>query len=271
MSQKRKASSRKTARKAPAKPPSKAPAPARPKRGAKRGAKSVAAPAKSKEAKRPRPAAKHGPSKTALPALPDYLTSPEPPEPTMARGAETPIWLVTILALIIYWGGLYVDSFGGSFNALVATRGDMIADLEARVPHSEADALVARGRQVYATYCVACHQPNGRGLPNQFPPVAGSDWVNTPGPNRLVRIVLNGLQGPITVSGQPFNNVMLAWRSQLKDEDIAAVLTYIRGNQDWGNTAGAVTPAQVAAIREATKAKAGYWSPDELLALPDSD
>jgi len=250
VTQKRKSNHRQTARHTSAKS------------GAKRGAKgSVLAASK-------RPARK---AAAAPPISPDPLATPEPPEPRMGRGFETPIWLVTLLALVIYWGGLYVDSFGGSFNPLVTTRGEMLADLEARVPHSETDALLARGRQVYTTYCVACHQPNGQGLPNQFPPLAGSDWVSTAGPNRLVRVVLNGLQGPITVSGQQFNNVMLAWRSQLKDEDIAAVLTYVRGNKEWGNSAGAVTVEKVTAIREATKDKAGYWSPDELLALPDSD
>lgn len=201
----------------------------------------------------------------------EFLAAVEPPEPRAARGVYTSIWLVTVFALILYWGGLYVDSYGGHFNPLVFARGEMLADVEARVPRSEADELFARGRKVYTTYCVACHQANGRGMAGQFPPLADSDWVNGVGPNRMIRIVLNGLQGPISVSGQQFNNVMLAWRAQLSDEDVAAVLTFVRTNKDWGNSAAPVPAAKVAEIRQATEDKVGYWTAGELLAIPDSD
>ncbi|MCB1127186.1 MAG: cytochrome c [Verrucomicrobiae bacterium] len=176
-----------------------------------------------------------------------------------------------MFALLLYWGGMYVDSYGGHFNALVFNRGDMLADVEARVPKSEADALIAKGRQVFTTFCAACHQPNGQGLVGQFPPLVDSDWVIGGGPNRIIRIVLDGLQGPITVKGQQYNNVMLPWRQQLDDESIAAVVTYIRSNKDWGHSASAVTPAQVKTIRDATADRSGYWNAEDLLAIPDSD
>jgi mono/diheme cytochrome c family protein len=201
----------------------------------------------------------------------ESLAAQEPPEPRTERGVYSSIWLVTVFSLILYWAGLYVDSYGGHFNPLVFARGDMLADVEARVPKSEADELFNRGKQVYTTYCVACHQPNGRGVAGQFPPVAGSDWVNGVGPNRMIRIVLDGLQGPITVNGQQYNNVMLAWKAQLDDEDIAAVLTYVRTNEDWGNSGTAVSAAKVAEIRQATEGRSGYWTADELLAIPDAD
>jgi mono/diheme cytochrome c family protein len=205
-----------------------------------------------------------------------HLTEPgaghaDLPEPRLARAVEIPMWLVACFGAMLYWGGLYLDDNGGAFHPLVFNQGERLADLEARVPHSESDALVTQGRKVYMTYCVACHQPTGRGTPGQFPPLAGSDWVNGQGPNRQIRIVLNGLQGPITVTGQPYNNVMLPWRDQLSDADIAAVLTFVRGNKEWGNTADAVTPANVAAIREATKDRSTYWDPAELLQIPDKD
>lgn len=202
---------------------------------------------------------------------PEALGQPENPEPRLAREFYTPIWFVTLFALLIYWGGLYVDSYGGHFNPLVFNRGDMLADVEARVPKSESDALIAKGRQVFSTFCAACHQPNGQGLAGQFPPLVDSEWVIGGGPNRIIRIVLNGLQGPITVKGQPYNNVMLPWRQQLDDESVAAVVTYIRANKDWGHSASAVTPDQVKAIRDATADRAGYWTADELLAIPDSN
>lgn len=201
----------------------------------------------------------------------DLAPGPEPAEPKVATHFYTPTWLVAVFGVFLYWSTMYVDRHGGGFHPMVFTPGEMLADVEARVPRSEADALLARGRQVYGTYCSACHQPNGRGLPGQFPPLAGSDWVLTEGPNRIIRIVLDGLQGPITVNGAEYNNVMLPWRDQLSDEDIAAVVTYVRGNKDWGNNAGPATPAQVKAIREATASRGRNWTAAELLSVPVKD
>jgi mono/diheme cytochrome c family protein len=195
----------------------------------------------------------------------------EKPEPSAGTASHTPLWLVGVFGVLMYWATMYVDRQGGGFNPLVFNPGELLADVDARVPRSEADALIARGRLVYNTYCTACHQPNGRGLAGQFPPLAGSDWVLTDGPNRIIRIVLNGLQGPITVNGAEYNNVMLPWRDQLTDEDIAAVVTFIRNNKEWGNSAGPATPTQVKAIREATAAHGTYWTAQELLAVPVKD
>lgn len=211
------------------------------------------------------------PSPAPVALSPDLAPGPEPAEPRVGTAFYTPIWLVAVFGVALYWATMYVDRHGGGFNPMVFTPGELLADVEARVPRSEADALFAKGRQVYNTYCSACHQPNGRGVPNQFPPLAGSDWVLTEGPNRIIRIVLHGLQGPITVNGVEYNNVMLPWRDQLSDEDIAAVVTFIRGNKDWGNDAGPATAAQVKVIREATARRDTAWTAQELLAIPVKD
>ncbi|NNF03047.1 MAG: cytochrome c, partial [Rhodothermales bacterium] len=63
------------------------------------------------------------------------------------------------------------------------------------------------GEAVYSKYCVTCHQADGQGIPGAFPPVAGAEWVDGD-PGRLIRLVLNGMQGPITVRGEEYNNVM---------------------------------------------------------------
>jgi mono/diheme cytochrome c family protein len=115
-----------------------------------------------------------------------------------------------------------------------------------------------------------CHQPTGKGIPNQFPPLAESDWVAQAGPGRLIRLVLDGVQGPIKVNGVDWNNAMPPWKELLKDEDIAAVLTYVRQNKAWGNSAGPVTPEQVKAVREKEAARSTAWSGDELMAIPDT-
>lgn len=95
------------------------------------------------------------------------------------------------------------------------------------------------------------------------PPLAGSAWV-TGNAEIPIRIVLRGLQGPITVKGQRFNSVMPGWAS-LSDADIAAAVTYIRAS--WGNRAPAVTPAQVAASRAATARQSRPYTAPELEAL----
>jgi mono/diheme cytochrome c family protein len=143
---------------------------------------------------------------------------------------------------------------------------NQLADLH---PKSEAQIAYEKGRRIYRANCAACHQESGLGVSGQFPPLAGSDWVLTEGPNRIIKLVLNGISGPIKVNGQTYNNVMVPWRDTLKDEDIAAVVTYIRS--EWGNKASDVKPEQVAKIREATRDKVGSWTADALLALPDKD
>jgi len=103
------------------------------------------------------------------------------------------------------------------------------------------------GEAIYKTTCMACHQAEGQGIPPVFPPVANSNWVNGPAEN-LIKIQLRGLQGPITVSGEEYNPPgPMPPQAQQSDEEIAAVLTYIRSN--FGNDAPAVSPADVAALR----------------------
>jgi mono/diheme cytochrome c family protein len=106
-------------------------------------------------------------------------------------------------------------------------------------------AVLAAGKQAFMT-CMACHGANGEGTVIA-PPLAKSNWVNGPVEN-LIRIQLRGLQGPITVSGKKYAPPapMMALPHQT-DEQIAAVLTYVRNS--FGNSAPAVTPEQVKALR----------------------
>jgi nitrite reductase (NO-forming) len=100
------------------------------------------------------------------------------------------------------------------------------------------------GKQVYDRICTTCHQPDGRGMPGIFPPLASSDYLMDDA-ERAVRILLEGLEGPITVNGQSFNGVMPDF--SLKDEEIAAVLSYVRSN--FGNAGSPVSVADVRRIR----------------------
>src|SRR5690606_15746539 len=100
---------------------------------------------------------------------------------------------------------------------------------------------IEAGKVLYAGTCSVCHQNNGDGLPGVFPPLAKSDYLMED-KRRAIDIVLNGLSGPITVNGQAYNSVMPPM-SQLNDDEIANILTYVMNN--WGNKDGLVTPQEV--------------------------
>ncbi|HWL16183.1 MAG TPA: copper-containing nitrite reductase [Opitutus sp.] len=101
-----------------------------------------------------------------------------------------------------------------------------------------------RGKKVYLSSCFACHQQDGKGLPNIFPPLAQSDYLKAD-KERAIRVVLKGLSGPITVNGKSYNNLMPP--QDFSDSQIADVLTYVMN--EWGNEFGTVSPADVKAVR----------------------
>lgn len=103
---------------------------------------------------------------------------------------------------------------------------------------------IEMGRKVFTTNCAACHQSEGQGIPNAFPPLAKSDFLNGD-KIRAIKTVTGGLEGKLIVNGQTFNGVMPAW--SLSDEDIANVLTFVYNS--WSNSGKEVTPADVKANR----------------------
>ena len=138
-------------------------------------------------------------------------------------------------------------------------------------PKDEEALMKAKGQKIYKLNCSSCHQDDGNGSTStSVPPVAGSDWVAPKDPSRIIRIVLNGLAGPITVSGKQWGQAaMQPWRDALTDDDVAVVLTYVRAS--WGNKAPAVNAEEVKKLREATTDKRGSWTPEELLQIPLQD
>ena len=105
------------------------------------------------------------------------------------------------------------------------------------------------GAVVYAARCASCHGSDGRGLGASMPPVAGNPTVMDPHPESLINLTLNG-SAPLAVKGAPDPYRMPQFRAELSDEQVAAVLTFIRGG--WGNGAAAVTPGAVAELRRST-------------------
>jgi len=124
----------------------------------------------------------------------------------------------------------------------------------------EQQALFDKGKTFYSAVCAACHQPTGTGVANLAPPLLNSEWVLGQ-PDRPIRIVLNGLTGPIEVAGTKFQ-LEMPGLGAFGDEDIAAVLTYVR--REWDHGASPVSPADVAKVRAQTKGRANAWTAAEL-------
>lgn len=127
--------------------------------------------------------------------------------------------------------------------------------------------LYMQGREIYGRdgYCATCHQPDGRGLTAAgFPPLAGTLWA-TGDEERLIKLTLHGLSGPIEVLGEeyPGRVPMTPFKGMLNDVEVAAILTYVRNS--FGNEASVIRPETVEQVRIATQDKTGFYSPDELL------
>ena len=145
-----------------------------------------------------------------------------------------------------------------NMNVLIPMR---FPALLALVATSTVSMAAEDGAQVYNTLCVACHGPDGKGL-NGLPPLVGSDWPKGPA-ERTIKIVLQGMTGPVEVAGKSYNIDMPPQGAVLSDEKIAAVLTYVRKN--FAGNAGAVTPELVKSVRAATAARTTPWTAAELL------
>jgi mono/diheme cytochrome c family protein len=212
----------------------------------------------------------------AQPATPDLESDVERIHRPLLRESRDPTegherapwWLWAVVAAALFWGGWYLGRYGGVFGPtphLTYLQRDSFVVAQATAETTQADAdPVQAGQAIYTERCQACHQQNGRGLPGVFPPLIGSEW-ETGDPDTPVRILLHGLHQPIEVAGETFNGVMPAWGSTLSDEEIAAVVTFIR---QWDvNDAGPVEPKRVGQLRAETAGRTQPWTADELRAL----
>lgn len=136
------------------------------------------------------------------------------------------------------------DAFGGAELAAMEQRKSMNY---IKNPDPERDNMQRgdglSGRILYQSYCATCHQRNGKGDNNRFPPLVASEWV-TGDEDRLIDVVLNGMQGEIQVNGKAYNELMPA-HQHLEDLAIASILTYVRNR-----FGGIETPIDVARVRD---------------------
>lgn len=178
-----------------------------------------------------------------------------------------PLFLLGIISTMILVCSIYVVHYRGDFDPLVYDhRYDASANVTTGPKELTPEQFVAAGKRHYAT-CVACHQASGLGVAGVYPPLAASEWV-TGNEERLIRVLLHGLNGPIQVKGNTYNGLMPAFGKvqgggyNWSNERIAQVLTYIR--QEWGNTAAPITTEKVAEVLKLEAARAKPWTQDEL-------
>jgi mono/diheme cytochrome c family protein len=173
-----------------------------------------------------------------------------------------PLGILGLMCTVVFFGSIYLAHNSIRFDPLVVSEQ---ANREKPgafkiVPLTRAQL----GKKTYDMTCIACHQATGLGVPGQYPPLVGSEWV-LGSEERIIRIVLHGLNGPITVEGKEYNNVMAPLGEALKDEQIANAISYVRAS--WGNNAPEVTPEAVAKVRAETAGRKTYWTAAELEAL----
>jgi cbb3-type cytochrome c oxidase subunit III len=181
---------------------------------------------------------------------PEILPQQERENPEPVEGTNPTPWFIILLVSALFIFGVVYIARTTLNNPAAWGDGRTAAELQGAPPLAAGAAV--DGAAVFASHCAACHQATGAGLPGVFPPLAGSDWVAGK-ETTLIAIVLHGINGPLTVKGNPFNGAMPTFQAQLQDAEVAAVLTYVRSQ--WGNTDGPITADAVAAVRKDTASR----------------
>lgn len=186
-----------------------------------------------------------------------------------------PMWVLFLFMIVAIVAGNQLGPMTGGFSFettnpfSVAKSGDPRpgGDKEGATLDPFQTAM-KKGASGYAV-CGGCHQGSGMGLPGQYPPLAGSEWV-LGGTERLIRVVQHGLIGQVTVKGQNYNfpGGMQAFGAGMSAGDFANVLTYIRNT--WGNEAPMITKEMVEKVRAEEK-RATQWTMAELEPFKDKN
>ena len=167
-----------------------------------------------------------------------------------------PRTLLILVVGLVSWGAWYLSQSAPEASARLGDARTTAAFTQAAAASGPAD-----GGQIYTSKCAACHQATGVGVAGVFPPLAASEWV-TGRQEVIVQILLHGINGPIEVRDVAYNGLMPQWKT-LRDDEIAAVTTYIRAN--FGNRAPPIDAAFVAAERAKTADRTVPWSGGEEL------
>ncbi|MBV2180587.1 MAG: cytochrome c [Castellaniella sp.] len=175
----------------------------------------------------------------------------EQPEPHEGS-RPVPKIVLTVIALLFIWA---VYHLAVSYTPMPPSVGDDRVAADFAVP------VTADGGQLYTANCVACHQASGAGVPGVFPPLSKSEWVDAADASVMVRIVLHGIHGPLTVEGAKYNGEMPHFQDKFSNEELAAIVSHVRTS--FGNSASKIDAAFVAKVREETKGQTTPWKGDE--------
>ena len=170
-------------------------------------------------------------------------SSDEPPPPE--RRAMSYSWLIPILTVVIVVAAVILGL------VLQAQHFDDDPEPPDELPPAE---------ELYSRHCAMCHGEDGQGEGARFPPLVDTDWV-LEDKERLILINLHGMRGPIEVRGQTYNDAMPGFARQLSNEEIAAILTYIRTS--WGHDATEVSAEDVADVRRDYPSPHPSWTVEE--------
>jgi mono/diheme cytochrome c family protein len=167
----------------------------------------------------------------------------EKAEPTEAT-RPVPLLLLAVIACLTVWGGftLYHGASAEPDQAMASGNTPQMID----------------GGVLYTARCAACHQADGKGVAGAFPPLAGSEWVDGK-PDMVARILLLGVEGPISVKGADYSGTMPAFGGQLSDAELVAVVNHVRTS--FGNDAKPALDAQaVQELRQSLKDRTKPWA-----------
>ena len=179
-----------------------------------------------------------------------------------------PLFLLGFVSTMIFVTSVYVVHYRAGFSPMVYDeRFDPKSAAGSASKELTPEQVVAAGKKSYQQVCATCHQVSGLGVAGVYPPLVDSEWV-VGNEERVIRVLLHGLNGNIEVHGKIYNGAMPAFGKvtgggyNWNEAKVSQVLTYIR--QEWGNKAAPITKDKVAEVLAKEAARAKPWTAVEL-------
>lgn len=168
-------------------------------------------------------------------------------EPSTAETpSPIPSWIWIVFILIVAWAMFYFIKQWNPPEEFANTPTYRKLKSSETPMNVSTNLSAINGADIYRKSCSSCHQENGQGLTNVFPPLMSNDVVKSKDATEHIKIVLFGLEGK-EINGIKYATPMPAWAGQLSDEEIAAVINHERSS--WGNNAKLISAEQVNKIR----------------------
>ena len=155
---------------------------------------------------------------------------------------------MNLLIRLLLVAGFFVGSCKNSAENLKNRNNEaQVQAIEVTVTENPDNEDMKRGQNVYNQACLVCHQVDGSGVPMMYPPVHESEIISG-GHEKLIKLVLEGMSGPVEIKGEQYNSIMPPQKDILNDQQISDLLTFLR--HSFGNSADAISPEEVARIRK---------------------